>query len=167
MKMRSAKALAPIDWISALVMIVSGLAVVVGALDYRLGTAGRMGPGFYPMLLGGLMVLLGMGVALRALFGKSTDSTSEDKAADDAREEAGSSWRSLICVPLSIALFGLLLQPAGLIPACLALVVVSTLAAPTFSIQRLVGLCIGVPLLVVLIFVVGLGLPFTLIRGVW
>ncbi|REC94378.1 tripartite tricarboxylate transporter TctB family protein [Kushneria indalinina] len=167
MKMRSLKALAPVDWISALVMIVLGLAVVVGALDYRLGTAGRMGPGFYPMLLGGLMVLLGMGVALRALFGKAADSTSEDKAADDAREEAANSRRSLICVPLSIALFGLLLQPAGLIPACLALVIVSTLAAPTFSIKRLVALCIGVPLLVVLIFVVGLGLPFTLIRGVW
>ncbi|WP_457807714.1 tripartite tricarboxylate transporter TctB family protein [Kushneria sp. EE4] len=167
MKMRSLKTLAPVDWISALVMIVLGLAVVVGALDYRLGTAGRMGPGFYPMLLGGLMVLLGMGVALKALFEKPVESLSENEATKDAQEDAKKARRSLICVPLSVGLFGLLLESAGLIPACVALIVVSTLAAPTFSIQRLVALCLGVPLLVVLIFVVGLGLPFTLIRGVW
>ena len=150
-------------------MIVIGLLVAWEASGYRLGSAAQMGAGYYPILLGMALVLLGVGILASAWLmvvpesqaGVATDTVSTEEMPVARHGQL----RSALLVPLSIALFGALLEPAGLIPACLGLVIVSSLAAPSMSLRRLFGLCVGVPLLVVLIFVLGLGLPFTLVGG--
>ncbi|MGQ7249059.1 tripartite tricarboxylate transporter TctB family protein [Halomonas sp. V046] len=151
------------DLVSGLMMVTIGLLVSWEAASYRLGSASQMGAGYYPMLLGVALVLLGVGI-LATGCRSGVDDDSGPVSGSRRRIDFGR-LRSAVLVPLSIVLFGALLEPAGLIPACLALVIVSSLAAPSFRLRRLVGLCLGVPVLVVLIFVVGLGLPFTLVGG--
>ncbi|ALM51183.1 tripartite tricarboxylate transporter TctB family protein [Halomonas huangheensis] len=153
----------PKDLASGLLMMVIGLLVMWEAAGYRLGSASQMGAGYYPMLLGVALVLLGIGIL--AVSRCSTTAKDDSAQRNPSQRIERGALRSTLLVPLSIALFAALLEPAGLIPACVVLVIVSSLAAPSFSVVRLIGLCVGVPVLVVLIFVVGLGLPFTLVGG--
>lgn len=145
-------------------MLIGGF-VAWQATNYHLGSASRMGPGYYPLILGLFLILLGGAIILASGSKSLNDVNSGRHKSHEVLAENRRATYSFICIPLSILLFAVLLEPVGLIPACLALVIVSSLVAPVFSLRRLVGLCLGVPLLVVLIFVVGLGLPFTLVEG--
>ncbi len=75
-------------------------------------------------------------------------------------------WRGRVFVPLSMVVFAMLLRPAGLVPACVGLVCVASLAAPRLSFRRTLSLAVVTPFLVWFIFVFGLSLPFTVIKGV-
>src|SRR5690606_14528002 len=48
------------DWPSALFILVIGLGAVLGSKSYTLGTLARMGPGYFPTLLGMLLILMGL-----------------------------------------------------------------------------------------------------------
>src|SRR4051812_36237996 len=56
------------DFWCGVIFLVIGVAFMVLARDYRFGTAARMGPGFFPTMLGGLLAALGLGLALPALL---------------------------------------------------------------------------------------------------
>jgi len=56
------------DFWSGVLFIVAGVAIAMLAQDYRLGTAARMGPGYFPTLLGALLALLGALLALPAFL---------------------------------------------------------------------------------------------------
>ena len=58
----------PKDFYSGLIFIVVGLFALVIGRDYSLGTTTRMGPGYFPALLGWLLTILGAIIALRALW---------------------------------------------------------------------------------------------------
>lgn len=145
------------DVIAGACLCLIGAFVIQQALGMQLGSPSRMGPGYYPLLLG--FGCIGLGVAivvLEAGGGEGRSSTGLGRGA----------WRSGVLVPVSMVVFALLLERAGLAPACVALVCLASLAAPRFSVGRMIGLAIGTPVLAWLIFVVGLGLPFTVIEGV-
>jgi hypothetical protein len=55
------------DFFSGLLFMGFGIAFGWGALGYKLGVAGRMGPGYFPLILGSLMTLLGGVITLKAL----------------------------------------------------------------------------------------------------
>jgi hypothetical protein len=57
----------PKDFWSGLIFIVVGIAALIIGRDYSLGTSTRMGPGYFPVLLGGLLTLFGAIIATRAL----------------------------------------------------------------------------------------------------
>ena len=57
----------PKDLISGLMFIVIGIGAIAIASNYTLGTAARMGPGYFPRILGILMIALGAILALRSL----------------------------------------------------------------------------------------------------
>jgi hypothetical protein len=140
------------DFWAGLMLIVMGTATVLIARSYPFGTTLRMGPGYFPTVLGVVLVLFGIYLAI-----------------DGLRRGGGieGSWspRALIVLPLAFVLFGVLMTWAGFVPALLVLIVVSALASPQFKLGEILLLAAALTVLAVAVFVWGLGLPYPLFAG--
>jgi hypothetical protein len=155
-----------------------GVAALGLARDLPMGTAGRMGPGYFPTVLGGLLALVGAAViaraALRGLRAGPADGAGAPPAAAPAgpppRPPAGReppfAWRPLVLVTAATAAFGMLLRGAGLVPATVVLVIGSACASPRFSLRTAVPLAVGSAIFCALVFVKALGVPLP-IFGSW
>jgi hypothetical protein len=119
------------DFYSGLMFMVVGGAFAWGAYaHYTVGTAARMGPGYFPLLLGGLLVLLGSLITLFALIEPTPDGSPIGAFA----------WRPLVFVLGANLAFGLLLgglpsldiAPMGLVAAIFALTIISSRAGSQF-----------------------------------
>ena len=143
----------PRSFLAGLLFIAIGLAAAIGASDYPLGTIRNIGPGYYPIMLGIALTLLGGGIAFQGLK-VSTEPAGE--------EEGGVALRPLIMVLAAVVAFGALVRPFGLGPAIVALIVISSFAGRDFSIVRVVVLCIAMVTLSWLVFIYLLGLSMTM-----
>jgi hypothetical protein len=135
------------DFWSGVMFLVIGLAFVGFAQDYDMGTAQRMGPGYFPTVLGGLLAILGLVISIVALRNDAPGGEIE-------RFHFG----PLLIVLGAVALFGLLLRTAGLVAALLVLIGVSAYASHEFRLREIVPLAAFLVLLVLAVFVWGLGL---------
>lgn len=135
----------PKDFCAGLLFIAFGtLAIVVGS-NYTLGTAARMGPGYFPRILGGLLVALGLVLALRALR-------------LNGPRLPGWQWRPVLVVLLSVATFGLIVNRVGIVLSTILLIVAASTASREFKWREaLVAGCI-LAAGAVGIFVIGLKL---------
>jgi hypothetical protein len=136
------------DFFSGLMfLLVGGGFAAVAVTNYTVGSAARMGPGYFPMLLGGLLALLGAAVMFSAL-------TFERR--DDERIGA-IAWRPLFFVLVGVLTFGLLLTGTrvfgmkipgfGLYVCVFILVGISSLADRDINFKKLLmGLGFGIPL---------------------
>jgi Tripartite tricarboxylate transporter TctB family len=140
------------DFWAGLFLIAIGAAAVFIARNYTFGTALRMGPGYFPTVLGGLLILFGLYTAAMGLR---------------AGEKLEGSWslRALIILPLALVLFGLLIDRAGFIPAMLVLIFGSALAGTEFRPIEMLLFSIFLTALCTIVFVWALGLPYPLIAG--
>jgi hypothetical protein len=132
---------------SGVMFFVLGLAFVTLAQDYAMGSAQRMGPGYFPAMLGGLLATLGLVIAVGGLARGGRHSEIE-------RFHFG----PLLVVLGAVVLFGALLRPAGLIVATLVLIGVSAYASHEFSLREIVPVAALLLLLVLVVFVWGLGM---------
>jgi len=148
-----ARIASPRDLVAGLLFVSIGIATVIGASDYPLGTTRNIGPGYYPILLGIALVLLGGAIALKAIKAGS------GQPADD---EGGLAIRPLIMVIAAVVAFGLLVRPFGLAVAIVALIVISSFAGRDFSVVRVVLLCVGMSALAWLVFIWLLGLNLSM-----
>ena len=144
MKLKNAK-----DFWSGVMFIAFGFFFAVFARQYDLGTAARMGPGYFPTMLGLLLMAIGAFVAFRGLRTEA-----EDGHGDIDRFH----FKPLILVLGAVVAFGLLLRPGGLIVALLALIFISSLGSGEFKLKEILPLAIGLCLLVLAVFIWGLGL---------
>lgn len=128
-----------------------GLYVFVTAFGFGIGTARRMGAGYFPMVLGAVAMLLGLGIAVDGLRARA--------------ERPRIAWKPFFAVVAGLAAFWLLVDRAGLVPAVCALVGLSLLADRTVRPLEALGLMAGVSLLLWLIFSVALGLPIPAFEG--
>ena len=138
------------DFWSGAMYVVLGVSAVVIAQGYDIGTAGRMGPGYFPVLAGSLLTLLGLATIVRG-------------AVLDRTEVEAFFLRPMVLIIGAVIAFALLLDPAGLIISTLVLVVVARLAGHEFRIREVL---ISYLLLVAaawLIFVYWLALPINLL----
>src|SRR5215468_11930787 len=135
-----------------LMLIAIGAAAVLLARDYPFGTALRMGPGYFPVILGVLLILFGLAILAGGLR---------------RGEQIAGSWslRALVVLPLSLILFGVLMQYAGFVPAMLVLIVGSATASSEFRLVEVLLFALGLTALSVAVFVWALGLPYPLIVG--
>ena len=140
------------DFWAGTMLIMTGLAAMVVAQNYAFGTALRMGPGYFPSVLGGILVLFGLYLLAQGL-------RSDDPI------EGGWSLRALIVLPLSLVLFGLLMDYAGFVPALIVLVVGSSAASSEFRLLEALALAAGLTVFAVALFIYGLGLPYPLLVG--
>lgn len=135
------------DFYSGLIFIFFGILCAAVAGTYPLGEARRMGPGYFPSILGSILALLGLVISGRSLRG---------------RRETIKAWafRPVVLVLAAIAAFALLVDSLGLVLAALALVVISCLGSGEFRLREVTVLFLTLAILGIGLFVYGLELPF-------
>jgi hypothetical protein len=135
----------PKDFWSGVLFIVFGGGACLIALGYTMGTAARMGPGYFPRTLGLLLAALGAGLVLRSLRTRG-------------ERIAFPSFRPLVIVLASVLLFGLVVVPGGLVFATVLLVLVASLASYDYRARESVIAAIALAIFVVVTFRYGLGI---------
>jgi hypothetical protein len=111
----------PKDFCAGAMFLLFGTAAMYFSTDYTIGSAAKMGPGYFPFALGAVLGLLGTGCLLRSVIW----------------EKGVQLWPALHFRPLalvlsSVVLFGLLLRPLGLPASAVVLVVLSSRASHEF-----------------------------------
>lgn len=137
-------------WAGVMFILFGGLFAGVGT-QYTFGTAARMGPGYFPTVLGVLLMLLGLIVAVSGLSSKNT----EEKVAKFG-------WDVLFLILGSVVLFGVLLNPVGLIGSLITLIMVSSYASHEHSWKAAIGNTVVLIGLCLFVFVYALSLQFQL-----
>ena len=140
------------DFWAGIMLIATGAASIFIARDYPFGSTMRMGPGYFPSMLGGILILFGIYVMVMGLR-------------SGVKIEAHCSPRGLMILPLSLVLFGVLMTYAGFMPALAALVFGSAAAGRGFKFVEVLLLTVILTGLSVAVFIWGLGLPYPLIRN--
>jgi hypothetical protein len=135
-----------------LFIAIAGL-FAAGTIDLDLGTPLKLGPGAFPLLLAGVLALLGLVILAQAFRTPGTDIVAIP-------------WRGIVLIAVAPILFGLTVRGLGLAAAIAAVVAVSAFASHRMSLKLAIALIIGLTLFCVLVFHVGLGLPVRLI-GPW
>jgi Tripartite tricarboxylate transporter TctB family len=140
-------------WIGA-IYLVAGVVGLLIARDYSFGSAGRMGPGYFPAIISALLILFGAVSVLRAFL-------------VPGGPVGALNWKGIVLITGSVFAFGVLLQTAGLVIALLTMVLVSAAASERFRFEWRAGLAlIALIVFCVLVFVRGLGVPMPLV-GEW
>ena len=118
------------DFFSGLLFMATGLGFAWSASRYTVGTAAHMGPGFFPLLLGALLTVLGGVIVYKSLLFET----------EDGGRIGPWAWRPVIYVVLANLAFGMLigglssigLPPMGLVAAIVVLTVVAARAGTEF-----------------------------------
>lgn len=139
------------DFWAGLMFIGFGILALVVARDYPMGSAMRMGPGYFPTCLGGLMITIGAVIALRATRVAGTGI-------------GPWAWRPLIILSVAFLVYGLSMETfaLGFIPSLAAVIVLSSLAGREFRPVELVFLTLVLVVGAVGLFIYGLELPYPL-----
>jgi putative tricarboxylic transport membrane protein len=139
-------------FLSGLMFIgIGGIALYI-ARDYPMGSALRMGPGYFPNVLSGVLILFGIGMLVKGLLRPE-------------RVEGNWSVRALCILPLATVIFGLLMGHAGFVPALLVLVPTAAYAGTEFKLFEVLALAAGLTIASWALFIWGLGLPYPLFVG--
>jgi hypothetical protein len=142
------------DFFAGLLYIFLGALGMWIARDYPFGSALRMGPGYFPSVLGGLMIAFGIAVVLMGVK-------------NNEKIKPGFSFRALIVLPIATVAFGVTMEHAGFIPALLLLIPISAAASKEFQWLEVALLTVGLTIMSLAIFIWGLGLPYPMIKGIW
>lgn len=118
-------------------------------VNYQMGTAVRMGPAYFPIMLGGLLAVLGLFVLFEAFT-------------MDGPPVAAMKFRPLILISSACVIYGYIMKPAGLVVATAALVFISAFGGHEFKWKEVIILYVILIVFSVLVFVKGLTLPFPL-----
>ena len=138
----------PRDFWAGLMFIAFGLFfLIVAQLNYQMGTAVRMGPAYFPSVLGGILAVLGAIV----LF---------DSFVLTGPKVAKFHFRPLIFILISSLAFAYLLKPLGLVLASACLIFISAYGGHEFRWKEVGILTVVLIIFSVLVFVKGLTLPF-------
>ena len=85
-------------------------------------------------------------------------------------------WKPITMVTVGIVLFAVLFEPmsfvpmffpAGLVPALVVLVLISSLGGEEFKLSEVIGNIVVLTILCIIVFKVGLGMNISILRGVW
>lgn len=140
----------PKDFWTGLVFIAFGIAFLLIAQGYPLGSARRMGPAYFPTMLSAVLILIGIAATVRSFIGQGAAITRF-------------ALKPMALIAIGTVAFGLLVREAGVVAAILALVLVSAYASMHFS-WRVAGLLgIGLAAFCVAVFVYGLGLSIPIV----
>ena len=140
---------APKDFWSGVMFCGFAVVAILAARGYSSGTAGKMGPGYFPLLLGGLLAALGAILIARSLV------------------LSGEPVARFHVVPLAIVaaavcLFGVMIEPLGLVLSLAVLTLLSAFAGAQFRLLETVGLAAALIVFSVGVFVYALGLPLNI-----
>ncbi|MHB8770264.1 MAG: tripartite tricarboxylate transporter TctB family protein [Syntrophales bacterium] len=138
---------------SGVIFVFVGIAAILFALRLPMGTAMRMGPAYFPTMLGGLLALIGISTIIRGLV---------RPGAHIGQFACG----KIILITVAIVLFGLLLRPLGLVAAIVILVMLSASASLRFRWPVALALALSLAIFSSICFSWLLGLPLRIL-GPW
>jgi hypothetical protein len=140
-----------IDWTDALaglLFILFGLLFGVQSLGLEIGTAFRMGPGYFPLVLSGILILLGLAIIAKSVH-------------DRGSAGIGTlAWRGVLFILPAPIFFGLTVRGLGFVPAIFLTTLIAALASFNMRLHWALLLAAGVAVFATLVFSYGLGLPF-------
>jgi hypothetical protein len=136
-------------WAGLMLIALGGMTVLVSRA-YPMGTMLRMGAGYFPTMLGGILVVFGLILLIKGV--RSTD-----------RIEPNWSPRALFVIPVTLILFALLVERIGFVPSLLLLIVGSAAASSEFRLLEAVSVGALLTALCVAVFIWALGLPYPLL----
>jgi hypothetical protein len=145
---------APKDFWSGLMFCGFAAVGILAARGYSLGAAGKMGPGYFPLLLGLVLGALGA-----ILIGRSVILDGEPVPRFHVVP--------LAIIAVAVCLFGLLIEPLGLVVALAVLTVLTAWAGPQFRLTETLALTLALIIFSVGVFVYGLGLPLAIWPSNW
>ena len=143
----------PKDFWSGLIYIFFGSSAILIARDYDMGTAIKMGPAYFPTILGGLLLVIGAIAVIRSFIVPGAPISAF-------------AFKGLTLVIVSVVAFGLIVRGAGLAVALPLLVVISALASAKFRWRPTLIMAAGLTVFCVLVFLKGLGIPLPIL-GLW
>ena len=143
----------PRDFWSGLIFAVTGAAAVVLGRESAMGTTTKMGPGYFPTVLGLLLAGVGLALLVRAFVTRGAPLR-------------GFAVRALVLVLVATVLFGVIVRGAGMLVALVVLVLVSAGASRLVRWRATLVLAVGLATFSALVFVKLLGLPIPLV-GRW
>lgn len=129
-----------------------GLLFILLSKQYQLGSAAKMGPGYFPTALGGLCTILGGLIALGAFRGN---------ARTDRVAKVG--WRELLVILAGVGLFAALLPQLGIVIALVVLILVTSTASHEFRFRDALISAVVLLIMSYFVFVKGLELQFPLL----
>jgi hypothetical protein len=115
-----------------------------------IGTAFRMGPGYFPVMVGMMLTALGAAIIIKGIGHAQSPF-------------GGVAWRGVFLLTISPVLFAVLIVPLGLIPTVIITVMLSAFASRHMSLLLALSLALGLTVFCVLVFSVGIGLPLRLL----
>ncbi|MBN9490722.1 MAG: tripartite tricarboxylate transporter TctB family protein [Alphaproteobacteria bacterium] len=142
------------DFLSGVMFIAFGLVTLYFGRNLAVGTPVRMGPGYVPNMLSYILLVLGLIIAGFALL-------------KGGEQVEAPQLRPIVMVTIGIIAFGLLFETTGMLPALVALVLLSSLGGTEFKLIEVLGNIVVLAILCVIVFKVGLGMNITVLNGVW
>jgi hypothetical protein len=131
------------ELLSAGLLLMIGLGAAIGGTNYNIGSLSRMGPGFFPVALGILLIIIS---ALMI----ATPVTEEDEGAENAATQP--QYRAWACVVLGVTAFMAFGSYAGLVPGTFFLVFFSALGDKGNTLKSVFWLAVGVTIMAVVLF---------------
>ncbi|MFC7517676.1 tripartite tricarboxylate transporter TctB family protein [Herbaspirillum sp. GCM10030257] len=143
----------PKDFWSGVIFVCIGSTSLFISDDYERGTAGMMGPGYFPVVLGVLLAVIGLVAVIRSivLHGEGISRLAVGKA---------------VLIVAATVSFGLLVRSAGLAIAIIAPMMIAGYASARFNVRRYLMLALCMAGFSALVFVQALGLPIP-VFGAW
>jgi hypothetical protein len=142
------------DVLAGGIFVLIGGAFVVGSLGYELGTPLRMGPGYFPLVVGAILVALGLAVVVKGLV------------AGEVLSFGPVPWRAIAVITAAILFFGFAVRSLGFVPTSAVTALLTTLASRRIRPLTAVAVAAGLTVASTLIFVVGLQLRIP-VWGPW
>jgi hypothetical protein len=139
-------------WIGVVYLAFGSAAIIIGR-DYSMGTALKMGPSYFPTILGSLLILIGIISLVRSFVKPGTPF-------------GVFALKGLILIIASIILFGFIVRWVGLVIALPILVIISSYASIRFRWKYSLALAAGLTIFCILVFLKGLGVPLPIL-GSW
>jgi len=142
------------DFLAGLMFVAFGLTALYFGRHLAVGTGVRMGPGYVPRALSFILMALGSIICVFAMV-KGSEAVEAPK------------WKPITLVTIGIVCFALLFERAGMLPALIALVLISSLAGEEFKLVEVLGNMVVLTILCIVVFKIGLGMNISIIQGVW
>lgn len=145
------------DTIGGLFFAAIGLSFVLAGSDLPMGEASRMASGYFPRLLGYALIFLGLLISLKGTFSKKRPHEVIYRFA----------FKEVLILTVALLAFALLLEPAGLVVSLSLMVFISSFAWKNRSIKEALALTLAIDLLIIAVFVGGIGLEINLLPQGW
>ena len=152
------------DTLAGVTLFTLGSIVVLSSLSYEIGSLRRMGPGYFPLMLGTALCILSLPILWDGISPhfKKTQKEQDKKSAINLMVNRAT-FRPMFLPLIAVIMFALLLENAGLIPAVFTSVTVAGFAEKKNSLMtNMLVACLS-SIFIAAVFVYGLGLPLRLV----